>query len=194
MKKISSCVFVLVVSSLLLIPTFNSFAAQYDFSNLGTADSGFKPQGNRFLVSEGFSQDDTSMSMYYDDGTHDTVTGMVIKPDGTNLASFDLDDMAVSPYNGSYTVSITITADLKVGGTASQTVSNYNLAVSGQSYSLADMGMDFSAFNDVTELRIDLTVNSSVVWNIDFNTITINDEQAPALPGIVVISNSPACA
>ena len=121
----------LVVSSLLLIPTFNSFAAQYDFSNLGTADSGFKPQGNRFLVSEGFSQD--GASMYYDDGTHDTVTGMVIKPDGTNLASFDLDDMAVSPYNGSFTVSITITADLKAGGTASQSVSNYNLAVSGQS-------------------------------------------------------------
>lgn len=166
-KKISSCAFLFIVSFLILISPLNAFAAQYDFSSLGTASGGFKPQGGRFLVSEEFSQDGTSM--YYNDGTNDTVTGMVIKPDGTDLASFDLDGLAISPYNGSYTVSITITADLKVGGTASQTVSNYNLAVSGQSYSLADMGMDFSAFNDVTELRIDLTVNSSVVWNIDFN-------------------------
>ncbi len=157
---------------------FYASAAQYNFSNLGTASGGFKPQGNRFLVSETFLNDNNSM--YYNDGTNAFVTGMVIKPDGTHLASFDLGNLTISPYSGTYTVSITITADLKAGGTTSQSVSNYGLTAAT---SLTTMGMNFSAFNDVTELRIDLTVQASQVWNINFDTITITDEQAPVAPG-----------
>jgi small nuclear ribonucleoprotein (snRNP)-like protein len=40
------------------------------------------------------------------------------------------------------------------------------------------MGMNFSLFDDVTELRIDLAMSGGMVLDIDFNTITITDEQA----------------
>jgi hypothetical protein len=86
-----------------------AFAATYDFSNLGMASGGFKPQGNRFLVSDKFTQNSTSM--YYN-SANASETGMVIKPNGTNLASFDLGNLSVSSPVGARTVSITITADL----------------------------------------------------------------------------------
>ncbi len=176
MKK-SVCRFVPVLF-LLITLALPASAAVYDFSNLGAASGGFKPQGNRFLVTETFTNDGTSM--YYNDSVNSTVTDMVIKPDGTNLSSFDLGNMTISPYGGTYTVSIAVHADLKAGGTTSQSVSNYGLTAAT---SLTAMGMNFSAFNDVTELRIDLTVVSSLVYNINFDNITITDEQAPVASG-----------
>jgi hypothetical protein len=108
--------------------------------------------------------------MYYNDSVNSTVNGMIIKPDGTNLSSFDLGNMTISPFGGSYTVSITVNATLKAGGPVSQTVSNYSLTAAT---SLTAMGMNFGAFNDVTQLSIDLTVASSQVWTINFDNITI---------------------
>ena len=177
MRK-SVCRFVPVLI-LLITLALPASAAVYDFSGLGAASGGFKPQGNRFLVSDLFANDGTSM--YYDDGgANQTVNGMIIKPDGTNLSSFDLDNLTISPYSGTYTVSITVHADLKAGGTTSQSVPNYGLTAAT---SLTTMGMNFGAFNDVTELRIDLSVAGDKVWNINFNNITITDEQAPVVPG-----------
>ncbi|MEW6079561.1 MAG: InlB B-repeat-containing protein [Thermodesulfobacteriota bacterium] len=163
---------------LMVILSVPAQAATYDFASLGAASGGFKPQGNRFLVSETFTNDGTSM--YYNDSVNSTVNGMIIKPDGTNLSSFDLGNMTISPYGGSYTVSITVNANLKAGGPVSQTVSNYSLTAAT---SLTTMGMNFSAFNDVTQLSINLTVASSQVWNINFDNITITDEQAPVVLG-----------
>ena len=157
----------------------SALAADYNFADLGAASGGFKPQGNRFLVSQTFTNDDTSM--YYDDGTNETVSGMVVKPDGANLTSFDLGDMTVSPYDGNYVISITLTADLQAGGSTSTTATMYNLTAPT---ALTAMGMNFSAFNDVTELRIDLTVHGSLIYNVNFDTISINDEKTPVTPGI----------
>ncbi len=170
-NSMSRALSVLVCALCFAVP---ASAATYDFSNLGTASGGFRPQGGRFLVSDAFTQDGTSM--YYDDSAA-TVSGMVIKPDGLNLVSFDLGNMTISPWGGSYTVSVTVTADLLAGGTTSQSVTNYSLTAQT---TLTTMGMNFAAFNDVTELRIDMTVSGSNVYNIDFDDITITDEQGPA--------------
>lgn len=155
-------------------------AVTYDFSNLGAADGdGFKPQGNRFLVSETFSQDGTAM--YYSDSGA-TVEGMIIRPDGTHLSSFDLDDMVFSPYEADKTIDLTITATLEGGGTASRSITDFTM-VHGVAYSLSCMGMDLSGFNDVTELLFDMTVENDGVWNVTFDTITIDDPVVPLAPG-----------
>ncbi|NNG01397.1 MAG: hypothetical protein HKM93_18545 [Desulfobacteraceae bacterium] len=164
--------------------TLDLSAAEYDFSSLGTASSGFKPQGNRFLVSEKFTQDGTMM--YYDHSGL-SATGAdraIIKPNGTDLVSFDLDDMGFSPYEDNRQLTLTIEADT-ITGVESRTVSNYYMSYPG-AYTLKGMGMDTSVFNDVTELRIAMTLTAVPdatthdVYCINFETITILDEKTVA--------------
>jgi hypothetical protein len=152
--------------------------AKYDFSGLGPASDGFKPQGDRFLVSENFMNWGTAL--YYDEsGT--SVSGAVIKGNGVELESFDLIDMEFSGY-WTDTVSLTITASLAGGGSASATVNDFSLP-EGEFRSLVnDMGADLSGFQNVTELTFD--INAGQVYNVQFETITISNQQAQTEPGI----------
>ena len=171
---------IVLVCLLMTMAALPALAAEYDFSGLGTASGGFKPQGSRFLVSDKFTQD--LSSMYYFEPALSTVTGMVIKADGANLASFDFLDLSIRSPFGARTFSVNITATLKAGGTVSDSVVS-QLLVSSTKTALTTLGMDFSAFKDVTGLSIDLTVDGSAVWDINFDTITIENEQAPIIPG-----------
>jgi hypothetical protein len=152
--------------------------AKYDFSGLGPASDGFKPQGDRFLVSENFMNWGTAL--YYDEsGT--SVSGAVIKGNGVELESFDLIDMEFSGY-WTDTVSLTITASLAGGGSASATVNDFSLP-EGEFRSLVnDMGADLSGFQNVTELTFD--INAGQVYSVQFETITISNQQAQTEPGI----------
>ncbi len=159
--------------------SFNSVIMTYDFSNLGTDTGGFKPQGNRWLVSTLF-KNDTSFPgvMYYDDaGT--SISGAIIKVDGTNLESFDLVNVHFSGYVAE-TMSMTITATLKSGGTISRTVSNVSVP-QGVSTSLTSMGVDLTGFDNVTQLSFNITAGQ--VYNINFDSITISDQRAPGVAG-----------
>src|SRR5690606_20953585 len=70
---------------------FSKVPNTYDFANLGAASGGFKPQGERFLVSESFENDQTVM--------YTSTSPVSIKADGTNLVSFDLEDFQFSGYD-----------------------------------------------------------------------------------------------
>ncbi len=157
----------------------NVYAVEYDFSNLGSEDGDFKPQGNRFLVSKEFIQEDVT-KMYYN-VSDETVNEIVIKADCTNIDSFDFENMSLNTFeSNTYNLSIIIEGDLKNGGTTSQSVTNISIS---SLTSLTDMGMDFSGFDDVTELRINMTVHSSKVYYINFETITISDEKKSVIIG-----------
>jgi hypothetical protein len=158
---------------------------EYDFANLGAAVGGFKPQGNRFLVSETFEQDiaPNETNMYLNVGAA-SVTGQVIKADNTNLAQFDFKDMKFFGYAAETIQTMTITGTFAGGGTTSVTVTNKALALN-TSYSLVtDWGANLSAFVGVTQLSFDITMASGgQVWNIDFQSITIDNESIN-LPGV----------
>ena len=157
--------------------------AEYDFANLGAAVGGFKPQGNRFLVSDTFAQDGPT-TMYLNVGDP-SATGQVIKADNTNLARFDFEDMKFCGCADDTIQTMTITGTLAGGGTTSVTVTNRLLAAS-TSYSLVtDWGANLDAFVGVTQLSFDITMaGTGQVWNIDFQSITIDNQVQVDLPGV----------
>jgi len=146
-------------------------ASTYDFANLGTASDGFKPQGNRFLVNSSFVNDPAHLTAIYYTSGAPTVTGMVIKSDGVNLRSFDLNDIGfiVDPGPDNIT-SLKITATRSIGDPVSVTVAPGDLST----FKLSDLGANLSDFTNVTQLQFDITMNK--VMNLDFATITISNE------------------
>ena len=157
-------------------------ALTYDFSNLGSATGGgFKPQGGRFLVSEGFEQDGTGI---YFDSSAESESDIIIRSDGSNLVSFDLIDLVISPFQEDRTISLSITAQLAGGGNQSQSITQFAM-LHGLQYALTFMGMDFSLFDDATELSIAVTIHESSVNNFSFETITLDDMKAPGTPPTV---------
>ncbi len=146
-------------------------ASTYDFASLGAASNGFKPQGNRFLVSSSFVNDPSHLTAIYYTSGDPTVTGIIIKADGVNLRSFDLNDMGfiVDPGPDNIT-SLKITATRSVGAPVSVTVVPGN----SSTFKLSDLGANLSDFTSVTQLQFDITMNK--VLNLDFATITIGNE------------------
>lgn len=161
---------------LLFVPCWASAATTYDFASLGAASGGFKPQGNRFLVSESFKNDPSfSSTMYYGNNAQ-TVSGMTIKVDGENLRSFDLNDMQFLADPGPLTItSLKITATRCVGDQVSVTVTPGTLPSTGSSFKLSDLGADLSSFANVTQLQFDISVETKIL-SLDFASITISNE------------------
>jgi hypothetical protein len=173
---------------LLLFPTAHAIAnpTTYDFSSLGTISGDFRPQGDKFLVSMTFHNDESSSYMYL--FYHDTTIPIpvIIKADNTNLAAFDLNNMGFSFYSGATNstdtiTSMTITGTFRAGGTVSQTISNQALTT-GSTYSLTGWGADLSAFKDVTQLSFEITMEKDVA-NLTFETITIDKPISPSKLG-----------
>lgn len=168
-----------VVFWLLLLMPCSAFAATtYDFANLGTASGGFKPQGNRFLVSEAFRNDSLfDYAMFYG-SAEQTVSGMTIKTDGVNLFSFDLNDIKFMASPGPLTIpSLKITATRSIGEPVSVTVLSRTLAGTGSSFKLSDLGINLSAFTNVSQLQFDVTVEADkTVMYLDFASIEISNE------------------
>jgi hypothetical protein len=172
-------VIVCLLAGLTLVPGEASAATTYNFSSLGREIGEFKPQGNRFLVSDLFENEDppNETAMYYNVGDP-TVTGITIKVDSTHLASFDLLDMGFHVYldEGDQNISsIKITATRSIGGPVSVTV-NPGIRSPGNSFSLGELLADLSSFTNVTQLQFDITMDS--VWNLDFSSITVANENS----------------
>jgi microcystin-dependent protein len=158
----------------------------HTFASPGAASGGFKPQGNHFLVSALFEPDtfpnDTAIC-YNTTGLPSpaptTVTGMIIKADGTNLTSFDLTDMKFTMYNGADDTisSLKITGTKSSGGTVSVTVVP-GFRAAGTSFTLLGLGANLSAFTGITQLSFDVTMVTDV-WLLDFSTITLANEAYP---------------
>lgn len=163
---------------LLLFPAENAIAnsTTYDFSSMGTISDGFRPQGDKFLVSVVFVNNGSSL-YYVQEGKTTPVPG-IIKADNTNLVAFDLNNMGFSVYSGATgstdTIeSMTIIGTLRTGGTVTQTVSSQQLT-SEISYSLTGWGADLATFKDVTQLSFMITMAKDV-RNLNFDTITIDN-------------------
>lgn len=179
---------------LLVMPIAAFAATTYDFSSLGASVGGFKPQGNRFLVSDSFinPSSGTTTTMYYG-SAESTVTGMVIKADGTNLLSFDLNDMEFMDDFIPLTVSsMKITATRSVGGPVSVTVGPRDLPGDGSGFKLSEMGADLSVFTNVTQLQFDVTMSNKVLF-LDFANITISNELHPT-SDLAVVKTAPVTA
>lgn len=162
---------VTIAGCLALFGQTAAFAAStYDFSSLGAASDGFKPQGNRFLVSSSFINDPSHLTAIYYTSGASTVTGITIKADGVNLRSFDLNDMGfiVDPGPDNIT-SLKITATRSIGDPVSVTVAPGD----SSTFKLSDLA-NLSNFTNVTQLQFDITMNK--VLNLDFATITIGNE------------------
>ena len=160
---------------LLFFTTSGLAATTYDFANLGAAVGGFKPLGNRFLVSESFTNDPShSTTIYFTSGLA-TVTGIVIKADGVNLLSFDLNDMEFLIDPGPENITnLKITATRSVGDPVSVTLSP-GLITYGSNFKLsAPQGADLSSFTNVKQLQFDVTMDK--VLDLDFASITISNE------------------
>jgi len=155
-------------------------AATYDFANLGVADgNGFKPQGNRFLVSGLFAQEaspnDTTI-YYNNDGTD--VSGITIKADGVNLISFDLTDMDFIYYIDETVTSITITGTKTAsagGGTVTATIYPGSGSTNGH-FTLSGKGASLSNFTSLTQLQFHVVMGDQNVACLDFATITLANE------------------
>ncbi len=157
---------------------------EYGFGGLGAAVGGFKPQGNRFLVSETFIQDSSPRETMMYLPVAGPVSGMVIKADNSNLERFDLEDMRFYGYAADTIANMTITGTLAAGGTTSVTVTNKTLVLNASSSLVTDWGANLSAFVGVTQLSFDITMASgSRVDDIDFQSITIDNEFIN-LPGV----------
>jgi hypothetical protein len=164
------------------------FAAEYDFAGVGTASGGFKPQGNRFLVSDKFENDEapnTTAIWYNNVSASDprTITGMIIKADGTNLTSFNMTDMkfTIYPLAGSAEdISSLKIIGTKVGGATVDVTVNPPSTAAGASFTLVELGASLSTFTGITQLTFDITTNNAV-YNIDFSTITLANEVYPTI-------------
>ncbi len=149
----------------------------HEFGQPGTASGGFKPEGGKFLISDKFYYWDTYL---YVNDNGSSINNIIIKADGTNLISFDVDDLGFSVYENK-TVSITITATLSGGGTQNVSISNKSM-VAGKTYSLKnDFGLDFNTFDDVTQLSFDFSL--SEVWNLIFKSMSVHDQKEPTASG-----------
>ncbi len=160
----------------------------HTFASPGTASGGFKPVGNHFLVSEKFEPDlapnDTAIC-YNTLGlltpAPQTVNGMIIKADGTNLTSFDLTDMKVTIYadsGGPEDISSLKITGTKVGGSTVFITLNPPSTAAGASFTLTGIGANLSAFTGITQLSFDITTANDV-WFIDFSSITTANEAYP---------------
>lgn len=165
---------VIIAVCLAIFIQCSALAATYDFSNLGEVSDGFKPQGNRFLVSSLFQQNvPNNPTVIYYGSSESTVTGIIIKVDGTHLLSFDLNDMEfITDPDPQNIISLKITATRSVGDPVSVTVVPGNTS----SFTLSGLNADLSAFTNVTQLQFDITmaVDKKVMF-LDFATITISN-------------------
>lgn len=182
---------VLLTLSMILCIAVTVYAVpeEYFFEELSfDSNNGFKTVDNRFLVSEEFYSN-SGIWIYYGEGDS-YVSGVIIKPDGENLASFDLIDMEFGPNEGieeTGLVNIEIEAILNTGSSMTRSVTGDLSSI--ESDTLTEMGMDMSPFDNVTQLSFSIgTLESDVdVWDILFESITIDDENAP--PEMVVRGN-----
>jgi hypothetical protein len=177
MKK---SIFIFIVILCFFLFSYNAFSAPvtYDFSNLASSGvAGFdQPDNNKFLVSDTFVNDGSAM--YYE-SAEESVSGMVIKPDYRSIFSTDIIDMQFSALSGKYRIiSLTIRAYNGASLLGTVSVSTYTMTP-GTNYSLVNhFGMSLSNFTEVTELQFDLTAHGDRVYNINFETITTDNEVA----------------
>jgi len=169
------------------------FAAQettnFTHLTLGSASGGFKPVDNKFLVSDVFTASDAWGNydlMWADTGFASTYT-LIIKADGSNLASFDVVNLDFRHYqDGDYNdstdnISIAITGKKAGGGPdASTTINAIIPAAQTAATNLSPQGANFSSFTGINELVFDINANpSSYVSCICWCNITYDNAQAP---------------
>ncbi len=151
--------------------------ATFDFSSLGTPTGGYKPQGNKFLVSAAFLNDISSASggtvIFYNTGSVTSSGTFTIKADNTNLAAFDLADMRFSVYLNDSISNMIITGTKRLGGTVSQIISAQTMTIFNL-YTLSGWGINLAAFTDITALTFDLTMGGIVDY-LSFESITLDN-------------------
>ncbi|MCC5859434.1 MAG: cadherin-like beta sandwich domain-containing protein, partial [Ectothiorhodospiraceae bacterium] len=165
------------VSLFLTVASVSASGLTFDFAGLGIASDGFKPQGDRFLVSDRFENDGAAMFLN-EGGT--SVTDAVIKADNENLSHFDLVDFGFSGFAADV-VTLTVEATLRDHSTRSVTVGPYGFGA-GEQFTLTQLGAELAAFVEVVELRFSYTAQDAA-WNLNFNDITIANPSQPEAQG-----------
>jgi len=187
-NRISTFIFALLIALFLIVlgvPQLQAASQTYTFTGLQAADTGgagYKLAGDDgstnpiFAVSNDFTDEFVTDEIYHSNASL-TTAALVIKADGTNYQSFQVEEMSVYDVSGGSIILSTFTLTFKnaVGGTIStkSLSGNYNF-LDGNPVSLATIYGSFLPVDGAAEIEMSITTSPSFVANLTFKDMTLD--------------------